>query len=319
MPAFIFLGWIVGLLLGAIVVLLPFLALGLAVPAFLSPFSTVLASAVALLAPWVAVAIAVVLLVISYVAAYLIATASIAPLLPGLTGVPTLAFPLAGNIATPAAVAVIVPATAGEFFARGMMVGLNALINAVLLSLVPVTGPFLAGWAFTVISLGAIIFVARNGAYQGFLGWSAWLFPVSHIATGVGLLLFGVNILFAFAMFGLGAFRIDWTTGVIETAGGLPTLLIPITGFTGGFSLGNFTFLTALPTPGDFLVPSLSSHETGHTLNTAAFGGIVLWINAVDENLTPRRVNLAYGELTAEGHANNLGPARNDYSLRLWF
>ena len=114
-----------------------------------------------------------------------------------------------------------------------------------------------------------------GGPSLGFLGWSAWLFPVSHIATGVGLLLFGVNILFAFAMFGLGAFRIDWTTGVIETAGGLPTLLIPITGFTGGFSLGNFTFLTALPTPGDFLVPSLSSHETGHTLNTAAFAKAV--------------------------------------------
>jgi hypothetical protein len=200
-----------------------------------------------------------------------------------------------------------------------MLIGLTAVINALILSLVPLTGPFLAGWAFTVISLGAIIFVARNVAYQGFLGWSAWLLPLSYLATGVGLLLFGVNILFAFAMFGLAAFRIDWTTGVIETAGGLPTLLIPVTMFTGGFSLGNFTFLTALPPPGDFLVPSLSSHETGHTLNTAAFGGIVLWINAVDQNVTPRRLNLAYGELTAEGHASNLGPPRNRYSLRLWF
>ena len=315
MPAFIFLGWIVGVLVGVVVVLLPLIALGLAVPAFLAPFSAVLATIVALLAPWVAVAIAVVLLVASFVAAYLIATASIAPLLPGLTGVPTLAFPLPSPIATPAGVAVTVPATAGEFFARGVLIGLSAAVNSLVLSLVPLIGPVLTAWTFTVISLGAIIFVARNAVYQGFLGWSAWLLPLSYIATGVGLLLFVVNIPFAFVAFGLGAFRIDWTTGVIETAGGLSG----VTGFSGGFSLGNFNFLTALPTPGDFVVPSLSSHETGHTLNTAAFGGIVLWINAIDENITPRRMNLAYGELTAEGHANNLGPARNGYSLRLWF
>lgn len=319
MPAFIFLGWIIGLLLGLIIVLLPILALGLTLPAFLSPISAVLAAIVATIATSVAITLAIVLLVVSYVTAYLIATASIAPSLPVLTGVPGLAFPLPGKLATPAGVAVTVPATAGEFFARGMMIGLTAIINALILNLVPLSGPLLAGWAFIVISLGAIIFVARNIVYQGFLGWSAWLFPLSYIATGVGFLLFSVNILFAFVMFGLAALRIDWTTGVIETAGGLPTLLIPITGFTGGFSLGNFTFLTALPTPGDFLLPSLSSHETGHTLNTAAFGGIVLWINAIDENITPRRMNLAYGELTAEGHSNNLGPALSDYSLRLWF
>lgn len=315
MPVFIFLGWIVGIVVGVVAVLLPLIALGFAVPAFLATFSAALAPIVALLAPWVAVAIAVLLLIASFIAAYLIATASIAPLLPGLTGVPTLAFPLPMPIATPGGVAVIVPATAGEFFARGVLIGLSAAVNSLVLSLVPLIGPVLTTWAFTVISLGAIIFVARNRVYQGFLGWSGWLLPLSYVATGVGFLLFVVNIPFAFVAFGLGAFRIDWTTGVIETAGGLSG----VTGFSGGFSLGNFTFLTALPTPGDFVVPSLSSHETGHTLNTAAFGGIVLWINAIDENIAPKRLNLAYGELTAEGHANNLGPARNDYSLRLWF
>lgn len=315
MPVFIFLGWIVGIVLGVIALLLPLMALGFAVPAFLTTLSTVLAPVVALLSPWLAVVIAALFLIVSFIAAYLIATASVAPLLPGLTGVPTLAFPLPTPIATPGAVAVTVPATSGEFFARGMLIGLSVATNALLLGLVPFIGPVLAAWAFIVISLGAIVFVARNRIYQGFLGWSAWLFPLSYLATGVGFLLFLANIPFAFAAFGLGAFQIDWTTGVIETAGGLSG----VTGFIGGFSLGNFNFVTALPTPGDFVVASLSSHETGHTLNTAAFGGIVLWINAIDENIAPRRMNLAYGELTAEGHANNFGAPRNDYSLRLWF
>ena len=66
-------------------------------------------------------------------------------------------------------------------------------------------GGVLAGWAFTVISLTAIIFVARNRFFQGVLGWSGWLFPLSYFATAVGLLLFIVNIPFAFAAFGIAA------------------------------------------------------------------------------------------------------------------
>jgi hypothetical protein len=49
-------------------------------------------------------------------------------------------------------------------------------------------------------------------------------------------------------------------------------------------------------------------------------GGVVLWINAIDENIAPRRINLAYGELTAEGHSRNMpGAPRLDYSIRIWF
>ncbi|HEY7640634.1 MAG TPA: hypothetical protein VH814_12995 [Steroidobacteraceae bacterium] len=285
MPAFIFLGWAVGLILAVALVALPLLA-------------------------------ACLLLVASYVAAYSIATASIGPLLPALTGQPQLRFPLTTPCGqpTPAGVAVIVPATGGELFARGLMFGLTAVVNALLLKPVPLVGPLLAAWSFTVISLGTVSGVARNRRYQGFLGWSSWLLPLSYLATGVGLLLFVLNVPFAFALRGRRAFALDWTTGVIETTGGLPARFYP-----GGFSLGNFTFIAPPPLPGAFTAPSLSSHETGHSLNTAAFGGVVLWLNAIDENLAPRRMNLAYGELLAEGHANALGPDRNDYSLRLWF
>jgi hypothetical protein len=195
-------------------------------------------------------------------------------------------------------------------------------VNTILLTLIPVSGGMLAVWAFIIISLAPIAMVATNRVYQGFLGWSGWLFPLSYLATGVGLLLFIVNIPFAFAAFGIRAFAIDWTTGVIETRGGLSG----ITGFPGGFSLGNFTYLAnrsasmAGPAPARFVTPSVSSHETGHSLNTAVMGGVVLWINAVDENIAPIRQNLAYGELAAESHTRNLpGTSRAAYSIRIWF
>lgn len=276
----------------------------------------------AALAPWAAVALGIFFLIACFLAAYLIATAAVAPLLPAATGLSAVTFPLTTPMPTPGGMAVTVPSPPREFFARGVLIGLSAAINAVVLLLLPGAGTALATWAFVVISLAGIIFIARNRIYQGFLGWSGWLLPLSYLATGVGLLLFVVNLPFAFATFGLAAFAIDWTTGVIETRGGLTG----ITGFSGGFSLGNFTFLAggtaaaAAPAPARFVTPTVSSHETGHSLNTAAMGGVVLWINAVDENIFPLRMNLAYGELAAEGHARNMpGVPRGDFSLRLWF
>jgi hypothetical protein len=48
-------------------------------------------------------------------------------------------------------------------------------------------------------------------------------------------------------------------------------------------------------------------------------GGVVLWINAIDENIAPARRNLAYGELTAQGHSVNMpGTPQADFFLRLW-
>jgi len=163
--------------------------------------------------------------------------------------------------------------------------------------------------------------VALSRVYQGFLAWTAWLLPVSYPATAVGLLLFVLNAPFALAAGGFAAFRIDWTTGVIESAGGLVGLPI-FAGTFLGFSLGNFNFLFAPGHQDTFVGSGLSSHETGHTLNTAAFGGVMLWINAIDENILPRRANLAYGELAAESHAQGLpaiaGAPHNYFFITLW-
>lgn len=309
-----FLGWVAGVFVGAVIVLMVFIALALPVPPALAaiPGAVGAATSLAALVPGGSLASAgVALAVVLYVWAYLFATASIAASLPPVT------FPLASNAPTPTAAPVLIASPPGELFARGFMVGMTAALNWSLLALLPPPlNLFLSAWAFVVISLAAAGPVALNRVYQGFLGWSAWLFPVSYPATAVGLLLFLLNAIPAAAAGGgLRVFRIDWTTGVLETAGGITG----VTGFVGGFSLGNFNFLT--PTAGQpaFTAPTLSSHETGHTLNTAALGGVVLWINAVDENLFPKRLNLAYGELTAESHTMGLpGTPRSTFFVRIW-
>jgi hypothetical protein len=314
MVGLIFLGWVVGLVVAGVTSAGVLTAFGLVVPALLVPLGAFVAAFLAALPLIVTAILAMALLVVAYIVAYLIATSAIAPLLTPLVSGP-ITFPATAPFTTASGAATTVPPSGGEFFARGMVVGLTAATNFILLNAVPIVGPVLAAWAFLIVSLGAIVFVARNPFYQGFLGWSAWLFPLSWVATVVGLALFILNIPFAFGAGGIGAFRIDWTTGVIETAGGLPTPF-----FSGGFSLGNFNFMT-VPVTG-FGLPGTSAHETGHSLNTAVGGGIVLWINAVDENVFPARWNLAYGELLAEGHSRAMPPpppATADFSIRIWF
>jgi hypothetical protein len=314
MAAFIFLGWLVGLALGGIAAAMGLMSLGITPPIVLSPLVPFLAPLLSTVSVLVGVLLSFLVLIVAYTIGYAIATAGVATLLPGATGLMPPIFPLAMPVvpATPTPVG----AAGGEFFGRGLMIGTSAMVNSVLLALIPYAGVVLASWAFTVISLAAVIFVARNRIFQGFLGWSGWLLPVSHLATGVGLLLFLVNIPFALVTFGLGAFFFDWTTGVVHTAGGLAAIATPPA--TAGFSLGNFTFVRALPVAGAFTAPSVDSHETGHSLNTAAFGGVVLWINAIDQSILPPRRNLAYGELTAESHAQNFGTTRSRFFSNLW-
>lgn len=310
MPNFI--GWLVGVFVGLVLIIAIFVALALPIPpvvGFLAAVIAAVTTVVGTVTPTVALILAGVLLTSLYLWAYAIATSSVA------VGLPAVTLPLAAPVPTPTGGPVALPVFAGELFARGVMIGQTAVLNAAILSLVPGIGPVLATWAFAIGSLAAVILVARNRVFQGFLGWSAWLFPMSYFATIVGLLLFLASLLVG-PFVGLpSTFRIDWTTGVVETTGGF----CASTGFSGGFSLGNFNFITSPAVSGSFIAPSIPSHETGHTLNTAAMGGVVLWINAFDENPPTVRLNLAYGELTAESHAQTLaGAPRNDFFVRLW-
>jgi hypothetical protein len=190
-----------------------------------------------------------------------------------------------------------------ELLMRGLFFGSNSAFNLGIWCVLAPDAGILAILFGVVPFLAVFQHMARNRIYQSILGWTAWLLPASYPATIVGLLLFLLNAPFAILAVGLRAIRLDVTTGVVETTGGI----INIAGYSGGFSLGNFTFLAnmgGLAGQGSFTGPSVSSHEIGHSLNTAVFGGIMLWINAVDENVPPfRRLRKAYGEMTADSRA----------------
>jgi len=252
---------------------------------------------VTIAAGWITVA--VFSISIFYIFAYMIATLG---LLPALAGVPA-----------PGSPAVALPAAPLELLMRGFLIGLTAGLNFAIWALLPVPLGWLIGLVLAIIALPALFpAIARNVLYQAFLGWSSWLRPMSWLATGVGVILFVLNLPLALAASGVAALRLDRLTGTIETTGGA---LIGVTGFIGGFNLGNFTFLTPGPPAGLPFGPppaggSLSSHETGHTLNAAAFGGVFHWINAFDENPPGSRRTFAYGELTAESHFPRAGAVR---------
>jgi hypothetical protein len=298
-------GAIVGFFVGIVLYVVTAAFVGATVVLF-GPLSTLLMSTV--IAPLLAtmtasswLAVALFSLFVLYTFAYIIATLG---LLPGLAGLP--AVPPAPTTPTP------LPASPVELLMRGFLIGLTAALNLALWALVPIPFAWLLGLILAIIGLLAVFpGVAITVPYQAVLGWSSWLRPMSWFATAVGLLLFLFNLPFALAAFGPAAVRFDSLTSTVETTGGA---LIGITGFSGGFNLGNFTFLTPGPPAGLPFGPppaggSLSSHETGHTLNVAAFGGLFNWVNALDENPPVSRRSFAYGELTAESHFPRAGTA----------
>ena len=297
-------GAIVGFVVGIVLYVVTAAFLGISVVLF-GGLSTLLMSGlitpllgVMTVASWLVAALFS--LFILYAIAYIIATLGLMPGLAGLPAVPP----------TPTA-PIPLPASLVELFMRGFAIGLTAAVNFGIWALLPVVG-WVLGLLLAIIGLlASILPVARNVVYQGVLGWSSWLRPMSWFATAVGLLLFLINLPFALAAFGPPAVRFDVLTATVETTGGAP---IGITGFGGGFNLGNFTFITPGPPAAFPFGPppaggSLSSHETGHTLNVAAFGGLYQWVNALDENPPVARFSFAYGELAAESHFPRAGLA----------
>jgi len=119
--------------------------------------------------------------------------------------------------------------------------------------------------------------------------------PMSWPSTALGLVVMAAAMATA-PWTGSIRLRVDPSTGTIETSG-LPRM----GAFRGGFNLGNLTFLVGTPaTP--FGTVGISSHETGHTLNVAAFGSVWHLIgNGIEQNVWPfERGAQAYGELLAE-------------------
>jgi hypothetical protein len=288
----IFLGGLIGLGIGVGLSLVIAATLGVTVTGILGSLAATTDPLIALLLSLVAlsggslIVVSLFTFFIIYIVAYIIATLSLLPLIAATPISPVAPSPL--------------PPSPVELVMRGLMIGVTAGANFGIWSLIIVPGPYIGLYVGILGFLTVFPPISRSGIHQGLLGWSSWLMPMSYLATAVGFVLFVINLPFAVAAFGLGAVRLDFLTGTVETAGGA---IIGVTGFGGGFNLGNFTFIVPGPpatTP--FGAPGLSAHETGHTLNVAALSAAFHWTNAIDENPPITRTTLAYGELTAESH-----------------
>jgi RHS repeat-associated protein len=194
-------------------------------------------------------------------------------------------------------------------FMRGFMIGFNAGLNFVVGSSLLGAGTFgyTIGAALGVINaMAAIDTVARSGFYQGVLGWSSWLMPMSWAATALGLLFYVTNAVVSW--FGgpkVERYGFDWNTGTFVMSGGWIKN-------SSAFDMGHFVFMNPNYVDGstpDRTYDNVLSHEVGHTLENAAFGSSFLLTDLIGENLTSAGVS-DYGEEIAESHADVNDPKR---------
>jgi RHS repeat-associated protein len=231
-----------------------------------------------------------------------IAVAALVVMTGGLLGVLIGAVIALGVLAVSYVIASETAGTPFGDFMRGFLIGLNAGLNAVLASVI--FGPVVGVTLGVINFLAAFDTVANSRAYQGILGWSSWLMPMSWLATGVGLVFFLLNVIPVIftgnqvEAVKIHSLSVDWKTGTIVMEGGWTFL----SGFRGGFNLGNLAYIT----PGS----SVTDHEVGHTLNVAAFGSIFHFIGAIDENAVQSNPSNAYAERLADSHDPNASSIR---------
>jgi hypothetical protein len=193
-----------------------------------------------------------------------------------------------------------------ELFGRGVLIGMAGSVNFAVMSAIPWLWPA-ALPLFALTLLAFIPGVPASLPFQVLQGAAGWVLPLNYLMIPLGTLLFLVNLPTG------GGIRLDPSTMTIESRGGFVGGFIPP---TSAFNVGNFTFLPPTPPPLPLFTatPSVSVHETGHTLSNAAFGGFFYWIGAIDE-LAIGRGATAYSELMAESH---LGGAVGGPFLPMW-
>ncbi|MGB1250785.1 MAG: toxin TcdB middle/N-terminal domain-containing protein [Candidatus Promineifilaceae bacterium] len=174
----------------------------------------------------------------------------------------------------------------GEFF-RGFMIGLNAGLNATFLTMMGPVGAFLGGFLGTMIFLGSFDTIASSEVYQGIMGWSNWLMPMSWLVTGAGAIMWILNglghLIFwsipslwggGLQFFRIDGFRMDWTTGMLATRGGW---ISNLNMWDTAFNMGNFAYVDS-NSEGWHM-----DHEAGHNINLAVFGSIFHFVGFIDE------------------------------------
>ena len=183
----------------------------------------------------------------------------------------------------------------GEFM-RGFMIGLNAGMNFMFAT--ALFGP-LIGTAIGVINFLAVEeTLTQNPVFEGILGWTSWLMPMSWLVTGIGLIFFVINLILAgvtgnqVPALAITSINVDWRRGMINMEGGA----IRAAGAGAAFNMGNFSFYD----PGSL---GVTEHEIGHGLSLAAFGWAFHYIGAIDQAADPAfgGAGGVYAEDLAEG------------------
>ncbi len=215
----------------------------------------------------------------------------------------------------------------GEFF-RGFLIGFNAGMNATLLTMMGPVGAFLGGLLGTMIFLGAFDSIASNEIYQGIMGWSNWLMPMSWLVTGVGLIMWVLNglghLIFwsipslwggGIQFFRIDGMRMDWSTGMLATRGGWVSNLNTI---DTAYNMGNWAFVDSqsferdaagnviLDAAGNPVEAWHLDHEAGHNLNLAAFGSIFHFVGFIHEMGTGAG-STAWSEVLADSNDGHPG------------
>jgi RHS repeat-associated protein len=198
----------------------------------------------------------------------------------------------------------------GEFF-RGFMIGLTAGLNATFLIMMGPVGAFLGGFVGTLIFLSAFDSIANNEIYQGILGWSNWLMPMSWLVLALGAVMWVLNglghLIFwsipelwggGIQFFRITGFNMDWSTGMLATKGGWVANLNPI---DTAYNMGAFAYVDA-SSSGWHL-----DHEAGHNLSLAAFGSIFHFVGFIEEMATPAGAGALAEQLAESNDPSGFG------------
>lgn len=207
----------------------------------------------------------------------------------------------------------------GEFF-RGFMIGMNAGMNATILAMFGPVGVVLGVVVGVINFLAAFDGVAANPIYQGIMGWSNWLMPMSWLVTGLGLIFFVLNglghLLFweipswfggGIQFFRIEGLRMNWSTGMLATRGGWISNLNTI---DTAFNMGNFAYVDSNSFDAAGNPDWHMNHEAGHTLNLAAFGSVFHFIGFIHE----MGMSAGAGAFSEELAESNAGPS----SVPMW-
>ena len=204
--------------------------------------------------------------------------------------------------------------TSAQLFLHGLGFGTAATANMVIWAAFPLPGPVSLTLAIIAFApaLAVITPVRHNLFYQGLLGWSAWVMPVSWFLNALGFVIALVLAPIAIANYGRGALRFDATAGILETR-------VPLGGGTTAFSNGNFTVLNGnnpAIMPGDFLGANVSSHEAGHSMDNAAMTSFLVIAAVIEEmRVFGGADQRAIGQASAESRGR---PRATRFYLPVW-